>query len=138
MRLLVDTNVFLEVILQQQRSDEAKAFLRTFRSNDFFVGDFTVYSVGIALFRSKRHSEYIDFLQDTLLHKLSHVASISALISERLVDSATSYNLDCDDAYQYLAAKQLGIRVVSYDSDFNRTPEGRLTPAQVLSSASKP
>jgi len=33
-----------------------------------------------------------------------------------------------DDAYQYAAADKAGMRVVSFDGDFDRTRMGRLLP----------
>jgi predicted nucleic acid-binding protein len=43
-----------------------------------------------------------------------------------------SHGLDFDDAYQYTVAEQNGIQLISFDSDFDRTPRGRLTPAAAL------
>ena len=44
---------------------------------------------------------------------------------------ARRFNLDFDDAYQYVAAEKLGLGIVSFDSDFDRTEKGRKTPAQL-------
>lgn len=41
------------------------------------------------------------------------------------------FNLDFDDAYQYVAAKEYGLTIVSFDSDFDRTDKGCKTPAQL-------
>ncbi len=41
-------------------------------------------------------------------------------------------NIDFDDAYQYSAANRHGLKIVSFDADFDRTTEGRLFPANVL------
>lgn len=50
----------------------------------------------------------------------------------RLVEVAQSFNLDFDDAYQYLAAEKHSLAIVSFDSDFDRTKLGRKTPLQLL------
>jgi predicted nucleic acid-binding protein len=42
------------------------------------------------------------------------------------------FNLDFDDAYQYVAAEKHDLTIVSFDSDFERTGRGRKTPAEVL------
>jgi predicted nucleic acid-binding protein len=44
------------------------------------------------------------------------------------------FNLDFDDAYQYLAAEKHGLILVSLDSDFDRTERGRQTPVEALDS----
>ena len=41
------------------------------------------------------------------------------------------FNLDFDDAYQYVAAEKFNLEIVSFDSDFDRTERGRKTPDQV-------
>ena len=40
------------------------------------------------------------------------------------------YHLDFDDAYQYTAADEHGLVLVSFDTDFDRTPLQRMTPKQ--------
>jgi len=44
----------------------------------------------------------------------------------------TRLNLDFDDAYQYVAAEQNNLVIVSFDSDFNKTPLGSKNPAEIL------
>jgi predicted nucleic acid-binding protein len=41
-------------------------------------------------------------------------------------------NLIIDHAYQCSAAKRHGLKIVSFDADFDRTTEGRLLPTDVL------
>jgi hypothetical protein len=53
-RLLFDTNVFLEVILGQEAAAEAKAVLGTGASHALFVTDYSVHSIGLLLFRRGR------------------------------------------------------------------------------------
>lgn len=47
---------------------------------------------------------------------------------------AQRFNLDFDDAYQYVAAEKYDLTLVSFDSDFDQTERGRRTPAEVLGS----
>ena len=50
-----------------------------------------------------------------------------------LIDVTERFSLDFDDAYQYVAAVQRNLIVVSFDSDFDRTELERKTPAQTIS-----
>lgn len=50
----------------------------------------------------------------------------------RVPDTMERHDLGFDDAYQHLAARQTGAEVVSFDADFDATPEGRLEPEEVL------
>lgn len=48
-----------------------------------------------------------------------------------------SFTLDFDDAYQYLVSEKHDLEIISFDSDFDRTPKKRKTPAQVLADRSQ-
>jgi predicted nucleic acid-binding protein len=49
-------------------------------------------------------------------------------------DRSEEVQLDFGDAYQYVTAEQDGAALVSFDDDFDGTPLGRTTPAQILTS----
>lgn len=51
---------------------------------------------------------------------------------QRLVSIMNSFNLDFDDAYQYVIAELAQAAIVSFDKDFDRTDLGRLTPTEIL------
>ena len=56
-----------------------------------------------------------------------------------VLDMMSRYSLDFDDAFQYVAAERDDLTIVSFDADFDRTPRGRKTPAQVVAAiAAKP
>jgi hypothetical protein len=42
------------------------------------------------------------------------------------------FDLDFDDAYQYLAAEGRDLILVSFDGDFDRTRRGRKTPSAAI------
>ena len=47
---LVDTNVFLEIILTQDKREECKEFLDK-NIRDIYISDFSLHSVGVILFQ---------------------------------------------------------------------------------------
>lgn len=49
MKLLVDTNIFLEVLLEQTRANDAKQLLSKIDLHDFLISDFSFHSIGILL-----------------------------------------------------------------------------------------
>jgi hypothetical protein len=51
---------------------------------------------------------------------------------QELIAVAERFDLDFDDAYQYVAAEKDNLAIVSYDGDFDRTKLGRRTPLQLL------
>ena len=86
---LVDTNVWLEVLLAQERAAEAQ----------------------IACIRLDS----------------SGLKQALALCQQ--------YQIDFDDAYQYVAAEKHDLIIVSFDKDFDRTTRGRKTPAEIIGPA---
>ena len=45
MKALLDTNVFLEIILSQERVNEAKELLLKADQHEFFITDYSLHSV---------------------------------------------------------------------------------------------
>jgi predicted nucleic acid-binding protein len=45
MRLLLDTNIFLEVILEQERHEEARTLPSKFEEHEFFLSDYSFHSI---------------------------------------------------------------------------------------------
>jgi len=132
MRLLVDTNLFIEVLLNQVSAGEARTFLENRKGHDLFVTDFALHSIGLLLFRQKQHQVFRQFLQDMMGGVGIGMVSLTAREMDSLVGLAAKFDLDFDDAYQYSAAIRHGLKIVSFDADFDRTTEGRLLPTDVL------
>ncbi len=61
MRLLIDTNVFLEVLLEQARAEEAQLLLAAIEGHEFFISDFSLHSIGLLLFRRNQFNAFQDF-----------------------------------------------------------------------------
>jgi hypothetical protein len=51
MKLLVDTNVVLEIILNQDKASEARDLLKSTDKDEFFLSDYSLHSIGVLLFR---------------------------------------------------------------------------------------
>lgn len=131
MRLLIDTNVFLEIILEQQKADEAKTLLSHAADHEFFVSDYSLHSIGLLFFRRKQHDVFQSFLRDLTVNAGVALASLPTSDMQAVIDAAKKYNLDFDDAYQYVAAAKYGLTLVSFDSDFDRTQRGRKAPSEI-------
>jgi len=131
--LLIDTNIFLELILDQERASEAGRLLRSVDHHTCFASDFSLHSIGILLFRLGRHADFWQFWQDMVLNGALDICVVTGEDMASVADAARSFGLDFDDAYQYVVADNNELTIVSYDTDFDRTDRGRATPAQILS-----
>jgi len=131
-KLLLDTNIFLEVILGQERANEARTLLSKVEEHEFFISDYSLHSIGLLLFRRGKHEVFRRFLKDMILDPGVVVITLSAQEMERLIDVAQRFHLDFDDAYQYAVAERYDLTLVSLDSDFDRTKRGRKVPKDLL------
>jgi hypothetical protein len=131
MRLLVDTNIFIELLLNQAKAGEARTLLENCKHHELFVSDFALHSIGLLLFRHGRQQVFRQFLEDIARLGIQMV-SLTARELCLVIDAAAKFKLDFDDAYQYSASQRNGLSIVSFDADFDRTSEGRLLPANVV------
>ncbi|CAB50089.1 PIN domain-containing protein [Pyrococcus abyssi] len=129
---LVDTNVFLEIFLNQEKANEAEEFLTKTPTEYSHISDFSLYSIGIILSRQKKYAVFSDFVEDVLLEGGVTLLRLSPFDLGSVINAAERFNLDFDDAYQYTLARKYNLKIVSFDSDFDKTDIGRLLPAQAL------
>lgn len=126
---LVDTNVWLELLLEQEKAGEVRQFLQAKEARLLVITDFSLYSIGVILTRLKKDTLFEDFLSDTIEDSgVGRIRLDSADLKE-LLGVRQQFQLDFDDAYQYVAARKYNLTLVSFDSDFDRTERGRNLPS---------
>jgi Predicted nucleic acid-binding protein, contains PIN domain len=128
---LIDTNIWLELLLEQERSKECRIFFERMDSKLLFISEFSLYSIGVILFKLKKESVFDDFLEYLFKSEIS-VARLSLKDMKQLVLIKQKFNLDFDDAYQYVVAEKFNLIIVSFDSDFDKTYLGRKTPNDLI------
>lgn len=133
MTYLLDTNIFLEILLDQQNSDDAEKMLKKIPSTDLYLSDFSLYSIGIILFRNNQKDTFVRFTEDLLIKGSIEVISLSPADFQSLIDYSKRFSLDFDDAYQYTLLEKHGLNLVSFDQDFDITGKSRLEPGELLS-----
>jgi predicted nucleic acid-binding protein len=65
---LVDTNVWLERLLDQTRSEEVGKFIDDIPSENLFITDFAFHSIGVIMGRLKRTDGLLRFVQDNFIN----------------------------------------------------------------------
>jgi predicted nucleic acid-binding protein len=116
---LLDTNIWLERLLGQGQAEVVAELLDTLSPSDMCITDFTLHSIGVICNRLNQRDVFIKFVDDVL-------------IDAGVVEIIDLFRLDFDDAYQYVAAELEKATIVSFDQDFDKTEQRRLTPMQVL------
>ncbi|CAN5682280.1 type II toxin-antitoxin system VapC family toxin [soil metagenome] len=129
---LLDTNIWLERLLDQDRADEVKRLLDAVPSGRLIITDFSFHSIGVILFRLGLSDTLLSFTDDLFGRGSVRPLSLEPVDMERVVAVASEYRLNFDDAYQYVAAELNSVPLVSFDSDFDNTELGRITPLQVM------
>ena len=129
---LVDTNVWLELLLERANAEPVREFLRRVPASALAMSEFTLYSIAIILTRFRKDDVLQEFLADTLENGGVTRIRLETKSLKRVTSVARSLGLEFDDAYQYVAAEEQDLVIVSFDKDFDRTPRGRKSPAQAL------
>jgi len=129
---LLDTNIWLERLLDQGRSGEVEEFLSSVPSERLFITDFSLHSIGVILGRLGCMPAFCSFIADLFIDGAVAVIALDPVQMKSLARTMELYRLDFDDAYQYTAAVEHSLVLISFDSDFERTPGGRLSPADVV------
>lgn len=129
---LLDTNIWLERLLGQGNAEVVAELLDQLSPSEMCMTDFTLHSIGVICNRLKQEDVFVQFVDDILISSGICLVSISADKMTRVVEIIDRFGLDFDDAYQYVAAELEKAEIVSFDKDFDKTEQGRLTPIQVL------
>ncbi len=129
---LIDTNIWLERLLDQAQAPAVGQFLAQTPTDTLFLTDFALHSLAVILLRLKQPEVWRMFLQDTMIQGRVGVLSLTSDELVPLHAVMTQHGLDFDDAYQYAVAERDALTLVSFDTDFDRTPRGRKIPADLL------
>ena len=130
--LLIDTNIFLEVMLGQTRQHDCAEFLTQVRTGgkNAAVTNFSIYSIMIVLAKEKKLPEL-----NTFLHSLSAYAGLTIHVpsTNDLIEAAkllADGKFDIDDGIQYASANSLSSEgIVSLDKHFDNQEIPRIEPA---------
>ena len=134
--LLIDTNIFLEVMLARTKRRACIDFLESVKTGRerAAVTDFTIYSIMVILDSQGKLREL-----DRFLHSLSAykgLALYAASLEDKLdaVELADNNEFDIDDAVQYASARSIGAKaIVSLDKDFDDHDIPRRDPSNFVS-----
>lgn len=131
MKALLDTNIFLEIILSQEKAEEAKELLLKASQHEFFITDYSLHSIGLLLFRKKQHEAFRAFVEDVLMNGGIGLLSLYPDEMEPVTSASQKFSLDFDDAYQYAVAARYDLALISFDADFQRTDKSHKLPSDV-------
>ena len=131
---LIDTNIFLEILLAQEKKDECIALLKEIENGNISaaVTKFSIHSIEVIMGNYKLTNELRIFLESLSELKSLHIYSTNISDEINAIDEM-ELGLDFDDALQVSAARALNTEIISFDKHFNNL-EGikRLNPSDVV------
>ena len=131
---LVDTNIFLEILLARSRKEECKKLLSQLRDGkkNGLVTDFTVHSIIVAMDSMSKLAELRTFLASLTAYKGLHVHHTNITDETKATEIAIQNKLDMDDAIQYAIALTTNAEaIISFDKHFNNLKIPRKEPRQI-------
>lgn len=125
--MLIDTNIFLEVQLNQEKASQAAKILKAVYEDKVqgYITDFSIDSIVIIMEHyDKSPNEIKRFLVSLLAFKGLEFYHLSIYDKIEATEFMKSLNLDFDDACMYQAMRVLNIdKIASFDSDFDKIPD---------------
>lgn len=129
---LLDTNIWLERLLAQEKSEVVAESLETLTTAEMCMSDFTLHSIGVICNRLQQQNIFIQFVQDVLIDGNVLIVTVPPIAMKQVVKVIDNFGLDFDDAYQCVVAECQQAKIVSFDKDFDKTEQGRWTLEQVI------
>ena len=131
-KYLVDTNVWLERLLDQEKSKVASRFFDLIPTNLLFVSDFSIHSIGVILSRLKNFYIFEKFVKDLFINGRIELLSLDSSDLLDVIQNIQKFNLDFDDSYQFSVAQNYDLTIVTFDKDFNIKGIRKKTPDEIV------
>lgn len=130
--LLIDTNIFLELLLGQERASECEEFLGKVSRGDIeaVVTKFTVHAIEVVLNEPASILVFLRNVQNSVGLSVYETTIEDEIAASVLMGKV---GLDFNDSLQYFVAKKLGAEaIVSYDKHFDKVDVPRREPRDFL------
>ncbi len=130
---LIDTNIFLEVMLGRAKRKACIEFLNAVKTGGqrAAVTDFTIYSIIMMILDARGKLRELDrFLRSLTAYKSLMLYATSLQDKLEAVELANGGEFDVDDAVQYASARSLGAKaIISLDKHFDDHVIPRMDPS---------
>lgn len=129
---MVDTNVWLERLLDQEKSEITSNFFDSVSTEQILISDFSLHSICVILFRFKKLDILKKFLTDLFLNGQIEQVNLNTIDLFDVITNSTNFKLDFDDSYQLTLSQKFDLTIVTFDSDFNVEGIKKKSPEEVV------
>lgn len=121
-KALLDTNVFLEFLLDQEDAEACDKVIDALSRGRFlgYLTHYALHALETILNRQKRDHELISFLKHLIDLETLTIYSTRPEEELAIAELLLDLPLDFDDALQYYVAKTLSVPIVTLDQDFRK------------------
>lgn len=129
--LLVDTNIILELMLQQQKSNDCEKFLNSVATGEIeaTITRFSIHAIEAILQNPEQTANFLHNVNSSIGLTVYDTNTSDEIAITLLMKEV---KLDFDDTLQFYVARKIGAEgIVSFDRDFDRVNINRLVPGQV-------
>ena len=124
---LLDTNIFLEILLEQEKSEDCEVLIKSIRSREelFYISSFTLHSIEVIMVREDKNDLLEEFLKYIISSK---IILLDTSIEDELhiLNLAKEFKLDFDDAFEFYLCRKFNLEIISYDKHFDNLPVKRI------------
>jgi len=131
-RYLVDTNVWLERLLDQEKSEITSRFFDLIPTDELFVSDFSIHSIGVILSRLKKFDVFEKFIDDLFVNGQLEQLSLDAVDLLDVIANIQKFKLDFDDSYQFSISQKYDLTIITFDKDFDVKGIKKNTPDEII------
>lgn len=132
MTITIDTSIFLELILDQERSKESKSLLDAIADGEIeaVVSHFALHAIEATIRSSENLSEFLKDVENSKGLKIYD----TSLSDERNISTLSEkIGLDFNDSVQFYVAKLTSSSsIVSFDKHFDGSGIPRREPSEIL------
>ena len=131
---LIDTNIFLEILLEQDNKNSCLKLLKRIEEGDIqvIVTSFALHSIAIILEKLKDIDSYREFLEVIIDSEGLMTYSTTPHDEIEICAISKKFNLTFDDSLHYFVAKTFRLNLISLDADFDKTDIVRMHPKDVI------
>lgn len=129
---LLDTNIWLERLLDQEHAAIVKKLLDAIPSNNLLISDFSLHSIGVILNRLKKLSVFDDFVNDLFSTGYVTCLNLEPIDNLKISKLIKEKGFDYDDSYQVLVSQKYDIQIVTFDGDFKEKGIKTLSPKEAI------
>ncbi|KYC48454.1 MAG: PIN domain protein [Candidatus Methanofastidiosum methylothiophilum] len=113
---LLDTNILLEILLNQRKAEKCKEFI-DHNIEEVIISDFSLHSIGVILLRYEKEEAFNVFIRD--IAPTFKILSLPLSVYTNIYELKREYDLDFDDAYNFKISEFFNLILVTMDKDFD-------------------